>query len=137
MARRAKSSFQASHLLGIFAVLGLMAFGGYALLHRSSDGGSSGAGTDLSLQEYMENSNALSGNTYRVVGMIVERIDNGGSGSGRLFNVLVEDGRETAPLGVLVPDKFNSTNIQRGQRFSFKVRVRSDGCLEAESVSKS
>ncbi len=137
MARRAKSSFQASHLLGILAAVGLLAFGGYAMLNRSSDGGSTGAGTDLNLHEYLENSNALSGNSYRVVGMIEERIDNGASGKGRLFSVQVDDGHETAAVGVLVPEKFNSTNIQRGQRFSFKVRVRGDGYLEAESVSKS
>lgn len=139
MARRAKSSFSPTHLAISLAAVVVVAFLGYKLL--SSGGGSSGGFVgvnDLSIREYMENSNALSSNTYRIEGTVDERLDNWRSSEGRLFSVLVEDGDDVAPLPVLVPAKFNSTNIQRGQRFRFKVTVQaSSGILEVQEMSKS
>lgn len=139
MARRAKSTFKPVHLIISIAAVAAAALLGYKLL--SNGGGSSGGFvgvTDLSIREYMENSNALSNNTYRIEGTIDERLDNWRSSEGRLFSVLVEDGDDVAPLPVLVPQKFNSTNIQRGQRFRFKVVVQAGtGILEVEDLSKS
>lgn len=139
MPRRAKSTFKPVHLIGSIVAVLVVAFAGYKLL--SSGGGSSGGFvgvTDLSIREYMENSNALGSNTYRIEGTIDERLDNWRSSEGRLFSVLVEDSDEVAPLPVLVPSKFNSTNIQRGQRFRFKVEVQSgSGILQVMDLSKS
>lgn len=138
MARRAKSSFKPAHLLMTLGAVLVVAFLGYKLL--SSGGGSSGgfAGVnELSVREYMDNSNALSGNTYRIEGTIEERLDNWRSSEGRLFSVLVEDGDEVAPLPVLVPSEFTA-NIQRGQRFRFKVEVEAgNGILRVLDLSKS
>jgi hypothetical protein len=93
---------------------------------------------DLSVREYLDNSNALGSNTYRIEGTIDGRLDNWPSSTGRLFSVLVEDGDDVAPLPVLVPPKFNGTNIQRGQRYRFKVEVQAGtGVLEAKDLSKS
>ena len=139
MPRRAKSTFKPAHLIGSIVAVLVVAFAGYKLLN--SGGGSSGGFvgvTDLSIREYMENSNALGSNTYRIEGTIDERLDNWRSSEGRLFSVLVEDSDEMAPLPVLVPPKFNSTNIQRGQRFRFKVEVQSgSGILQVMDLSKS
>jgi hypothetical protein len=138
MARRAKSSFKPTHLLLTLGGIVVVALLGYKLLN--SGGGSTGgfAGiNELSIREYMDNSNALSGNTYRIEGTIDERLDNWRSSEGRLFSVLVDDGNEVSALPVLVPAEFN-TNIQRGQRFRFKVEVESgNGLLRVLDLSKS
>ncbi|WP_075089322.1 hypothetical protein [Verrucomicrobium spinosum] len=106
-------------------------------MHRTS-GASFNGTAQLSVREYMENSNALSGNTYQIEGTIEERLDNWRSAEGRLFSVLVEDSSDTSPLPVLVPQRLNSTNIQRGQRFKFKVTVQAEsGVLEVEELTKS
>ena len=139
MARRAKSKFKPVHLLGSVVAVAIVAFLGFKVL--SKGGGSSGGFigvNDLSIREYLDNSNALGSNTYRIEGTIDGRLDNWPSSSGRLFSVLVEDGDNTAPLPVLVPAKFNGTNIQRGQRYRFKVEVQaSTGLLEVKDLSKS
>ncbi|HSI65269.1 MAG TPA: hypothetical protein VLE43_19235 [Candidatus Saccharimonadia bacterium] len=138
MARRAKSQFTALHLIAVIAGVSLIAFLGYKVMKGS--GASSGFAdtTDLNLREYMENSNALSNNTYRLEGTIEDRLDNWRSSQGRLFSVLVDDGNERSAVGVVVPEKFNGTNIQRGQRFKFKVTVQSGtGVLEVVDLTKS
>lgn len=139
MARRAKSKFKPAHLLGSVVVVAIVAFLGFKML--SKGGGSSGGFigvNDLSVREYLDNSNALGGNTYRIEGSIDGRLDNWPSSNGRLFSVLVDDGDNTAPLPVHVPAKFNGTNIQRGQRYRFKVEVQAGtGILQVEDLSKS
>lgn len=137
MARRAKSSLSPVHIVIIVAAVAVFIWGGYTLMHRTS-GASFNGTAQLSVREYMENSNALSGNTYQIEGTIEERLDNWRSAEGRLFSVLVEDSSDTSPLPVLVPQKLNSTNIQRGQRFKFKVTVQAEsGVLEVVELTKS
>ena len=96
-------------------------------------------GTDLGIRDYLQNSNALSNNSYKIEGIVRGRLDEDWKSSdGRLFSVEVEEGGETALLPVLVPSRFNGTNIQRDQRFRFKVTVQArTGILEATSLGKS
>ena len=137
MARRAKTSFQPTHLIALVVILALVGFGGYAMMHHSSDGAVTG-GAEFSLREYLDNSNALGGNTYHFEGTVSERLDTWRSSEGRLFSVQVEEGSEGTPVPVLVPPKFNATNIQRLQRFKFTVRVQSEtGLLEVTALTKS
>lgn len=137
MARRAKSTINPVYFLAIAGIITIIAVGGYFILGRKSDGGFAKV-TDLSAHEYLQNSNALSNNTYRIEGTVEERLDNWRSNEGRLFNVVVDVNGETVPLGVLVPAKFNGINIQRGQRFKFVVTVQAEsGVLEVMELSKS
>jgi hypothetical protein len=46
----------------------------------------------------------------------------------------VDAGGEELP--VLVPPKFNSINIEKGQRFFFKIEVSDKGILQAQDVKK-
>ena len=39
-------------------------------------------------------------------------------------------------LPILVPPQFNSVNIERGQRFFFKIEVADKGILKAQDVKK-
>lgn len=137
MARRAKSSINPLHFLAIAAAIAIISAGGYYLLGRKSEGSFAGV-TDLSPQEYLQNSNALSNNTYRIEGVIEERLDNWRSSDGRVFSVVVESNGQSYPLGVIVPPKFNGINIQRGQRFKFVVTVQAEsGMLEVKELGKS
>ncbi|QIF03398.1 hypothetical protein [Roseimicrobium sp. ORNL1] len=137
MARRAKSQFTPLHLVAVLAGVGLLAFIGFKVLQGTGASTGFADTSELDLREYMENSNALSNNTYRIEGTIEDRLDNWRSTQGRLFSVLLDDGKERAAVGVVVPEKFNSTNIQRGQRFKFKVTVQSGtGVLEVVDLTK-
>ena len=89
--------------------------------------------TPLSTEEYMESSTALSGNTYRLEGTVDDRLDNWKSTEGRLFSVQVSEGNTFVPIWV--PASFG-TNIQRGQRYIFKVRVLETGVLEVTELLK-
>lgn len=139
MARRAKSSFKPIHLLASIGGVIAVAFIGFKLLGSGGGGGGSFMGVnELSVREYLDNSNALGSNTYQIQGTIDGRLDNWPSSTGRLFSVLVEDNDDVAPLPVLVPAQFNGTNIQRGQRYRFKVEVQAGtGVLEVKELSKS
>ncbi len=137
MARRAKTTFHPLHLLGILAAIIVVASGGWLLLGHRNDTGL--GGTDLSIHDYIQNSNALSNNSYKIEGVVRNRLDDGWkSTDGRLFSVEIEESGEKAQLPVLVPAKFNGTNIQRDQRFRFKVTVQAEtGILEVTGLEKS
>jgi hypothetical protein len=136
MPRRAKTSLHPLHLLGMAAAIVVIAGAGWFILSRKSETG--GGGTDLSVVDFLQNSNALSNNSYKIEGTVRGRLDEDWKSSdGRLFSVEVEDGGQVTPLPVWVPSKFNGTNIQRDQRFRFKVTVQANGVLEVTSLEKS
>lgn len=131
MARRAQSGLQPAHLVGLLLVLAAVLGGGYALLHRGTDP-MTGL-TPLSSEEYLESSTALSGNTYRIEGTVDDRLDNWRASDGRLFSVQISEAGSFVP--VWVPPTLE-TNIQRGQRYLFKVRVLETGVLEVLELFK-
>lgn len=130
MARRAQSGLKPAHLISMLALLAGVIAGGWSLLNRGVDP-LTGL-TPLSTEEYLDGSNALSGNTYKVEGTIDNRLDSW-KGSDRLFSVQVSGGGSFVP--VLVPASLEA-NIQRGQRYVFKVRVLETGILEVMQLLK-
>ncbi|MEQ1748328.1 MAG: hypothetical protein ABL974_02825 [Prosthecobacter sp.] len=130
MARRAQSGLKPAHLISILALLAGIIGGGWSLLNRGTDP-MTGL-SPLSAEEYLESSNALSGNTYKVEGTIDNRLDSW-KGSDRLFSVQVSEGGSFVP--VLVPASLDA-NIQRGQRYVLKVRVLETGVLEVIQLIK-
>jgi hypothetical protein len=135
MARRAQSSLRLSHLLGLVAVLAVLGGGGYALLHRTTD--TMTGVQELGASEYLEDATALSGNIYKIEGIVDDRLDQGWrQADGRLFSVQVSDGSGNSFVPVWVPPDYQGTNIQRGQRYTFKVRVLESGVLEVLELLK-
>lgn len=135
MARRAQSSIRPSHLLGLVAILAVLGGGGFALLHRTTDP-MTGV-TELVTSEFLENATALSGNIYKVEGVVDDRLDQGWKqADGRLFSVQVSDGSGNSFVPLWVPPDYQGTNIQRGQRYTFKVRVQENGVLEVLELLK-
>jgi hypothetical protein len=128
MARRASSSAHPVWLL-IAAVLVVAAVAGGFLIHSRSD--PFRAVTVLPVQDYLQNSNSLRGNVYKLDVTIAKSIDWSAS-AGRLF--AVDTNGEV--LALLVPPQFNHLNIERGQRYVFKLEVAEKGVLRVQDVKK-
>ncbi len=130
MARRASSSAHPLWIL-ITVALFLGALGGGFFLYKSvSDPYRTMA--VLPVKDYLENSNSLRGNSYKLDGSITAHIDSA-PGVGRLFSVGLGNGDIVA---VMVPPEFNHINIERGQRYLFKLEVSDKGLLQAKDVKK-
>ena len=130
MPRRASSSANPVWILVIIVFLAGSLGGGYFLYNTVSD--PYRTLTALDTQSYMQNSNSLRGNTYKLSGTIGNQLS--WSPIGRLFSVDVEGGNDVVPL--LVPPEFNQINIQKGQKFYFQVEVGDKGLLKAKAIKK-
>lgn len=134
MPRRAQSGVRPAHWLGLIAILALLGAGGYALMHRAVDP-MTGV-TELTTEEFLEDATALGDNVYKLEGIVDDRLDNWRSVEGRLFSVQVSDGSGSTLVPVWVPPDHKGTNVQRGQRYLFKVRVQENGVLEVLELFK-
>jgi hypothetical protein len=129
MARRASSSAHPLWLIGA-ALLVAAAVGGGFLIRSQSD--PFRTISSLPVRDYLEHSNSLRGNVYKLDGIVSKSIDWSDT-EGRLF--AVEAGNDV--LAVLVPPEFRATNIEKGQRFVFKLEVGDKGILRVKEVRKS
>ena len=130
MPRRASSSANPVWILAIIIFLAASVGGGYFLYNTVSD--PYRTLTPLDTQGYLQNSNSLRGNTYKLSATIENQLS--WSPVGRLFSVDVEGGGDVLP--VLVPPEFNAINIQKGQKFYFQVEVGDKGLLKAKGIKK-
>jgi len=128
MPRRASSS---AHPLWLLAagVLVVAAIAGGLLIRSQGDPFRTVAA--LPVKDYLDNSNSLRGNIYKLDATIAKSID-WSANAGRLF--AVESSGEV--LAVLVPPKFSALNIERGQRYVFKLEVAEKGVLRVQEVRK-
>lgn len=130
MARRASSSAHPAWM-ALTAVLVLAAVaGGYLLFGKAND--PYRTLTPLPVADYLQNSNSLRGNVYKIDATVAQSLQWSPT-AGRLFSVEVNG----EMLPVLVPPQFNSVNIEKGQRFFFKIEVGDRGILRAQDVKKS
>jgi hypothetical protein len=128
MARRASSSAHPVWLI-LAAALIVAAIGIGFFIHQSSDPFRAVAA--LPVADYLDNSDSLRGNVYKIDATIARSVHWSQAG-GRLF--AVEAGAEV--LAVLVPPEFHQINIERGQRYVFKVEVGEQGILRVQDVRK-
>lgn len=131
MARRRNSSPKPVWIIAA-AVLVVAAFFG-ARFFPSSGGDRFRTIAPLDVEAYLENSNSLRGNVYRIEGEVSNALAWSPT-AGRLIAVDVETGRHVIP--VLVTTPFNATNIQKGQRFIFVLEVDDKGVLRTKDLSK-
>jgi hypothetical protein len=130
MARRASSSAHPVWMLLVGALVLAAVAGGYFLFGKAND--PYRTLSPLPISDYLQNSNSLRGNVYKIEGTVAQSLQWSAIG-GRLFSV--EVGNDVLP--VLVPPGFNSVNIERGQRFNFKIEVGDRGVLKVLDVKKS
>lgn len=134
MPRRAQSGVRPAHWLGLIIILAVIGGGGYVLMHRATDP-MTGI-TELNTDEFLENATALGDNIYKLEGIVDDRLDKWRSADGRLFSVQISDGSGSTFVPVWVPPDYQGANIQRGQRYVFKVRVQENGVLEVLELLK-
>ncbi len=128
MARRASSSINPIWFLIVgFVVIAAVA-GGWLLKGRVTD--PFRLLPVFPISDYMQNSNSLRGNTYKLDGLIGDQLQY--SATARLFSVEVAG----EPVSLLVPAEFNHLDMRKGQRFLFKVEVADKGVLRAKDVKK-
>ena len=128
MARRASSSINPMWLLAAALVLVVAVVGILLLKDQVSD--PFRTLPPFPVSDYMQNSNSLRGNVYKVDCVIGDQL--GYTQVGRLFAVEINGD----PVSLLVPTELREINIQKGQRFLFKVEVRNDGVLRALEARK-
>jgi hypothetical protein len=138
MPRRASSGISPQQIIGLAAAVIIIAVVGFLFvktLSKGNDTTSSKRATELNVSEYLENANSLRGNVYSVTGIVEDQL-KWTPNNGRLFSVEAEQGGETAPLPIHVPQEFSKTNIDRGSEFRFLVEVGRDGTLVAQGIEK-
>ena len=130
MARK-KSSSRSKSLLPIAAGFFVIVALGFVFL-GSKDNSNHRTVPSLNVGAYLENSNSLRGNTYKLEGKVAESLA-WSPDSGRLIAIEVDN--EIIP--VLVTADFNDMNIQKEQRLVFLVAVDEKGILRTRKVEKS
>jgi hypothetical protein len=133
MPRRASSSTSPVWILAAAVLLIASVAGGYFLYNNVSDPYRTLSVLDVG--SYLENSNSLRGNTYKISGTIANSLSWSPT-VGRLFSVDVESNSGGDVLPLLIPAEFNQVNIQKGQKFNFEIEVGDKGLLKAKGIKK-
>jgi hypothetical protein len=133
MARRASSGTGIGPILLVALIAALVGGGGFWLFKQASDPFRTLQSLDV--PAYLDNANSLRGNVYKIEVTIQNSL--GWSPTvGRLFAVEVASASGNDILPVLIPAEFNSVNVQKGQRFHFKIEVIRDGLLLVKGLEK-
>ncbi len=133
MARRASSSIHPGALIGGVVVVVVAIVAGKMFL-----GGSEAAFGDvprLDVAQLLENGNSLRGNEYAVEGRVDEKL-RWLPERGQVVSVRVDGRAGDEFIGIEIPPKFNHLNIEREQRYAFKVKFREGGIAEATDVRR-
>jgi hypothetical protein len=134
MSRRASFTIHPVWIAALFVLIAAAIAGGYFLVGRVND--PYRTLSPLSVSAYLDNSNSLRGNSYKVTGTIWNSLAWSPT-AGRLFSIEVESGNgATDILPLLIPAEFNHVNIQKGQQFTFKIEVDEKGILKAAGLKK-
>jgi hypothetical protein len=131
MARRARSSANPAWIAVTCLLCLILAGGGYWVYSQISD--PFRTLSPLPVAAYLENSNGLRGNVYRVNGTVANQLGWSPT-TGRLYSIDVDNTEDVLPI--LIPAAFNATNLQKGQRFTFEIEVGERGILQARNLRK-
>ncbi len=142
MARRANSK---TRPLWIFLTLGALVLAvAVGALLQNSGGDPYRTVPALDMGDYLNNANSLRGNVYKVRGQIMQSLGYSRA-KGRLVSVEVDggdagggatrQGKDVVPI--LVPSNLGYLNLQKGQRYTFRLEVDDGGILKALDMKKS
>lgn len=124
MARRASSSTNPTIIIGIAVAVVVAVFTGKLLLSKKS--ASFSDINPLLVQDLLDNGNSLRNNEYLIEGKIDERFFRT-SNSASVVSVRVKSNSGEELIPVKIPSDFNNVNIEREQRYAFKVRFEQGG----------
>lgn len=105
--------------------------GGLYVFGRAGDPYRTAAPLDVAA--YLENSNSLRGNVYRVKGEVTNVLGFSPT-EGRLIAVRIDAKDDIVPL--MIPPPLGHVNIQKGQKFLFLLEVSDKGILRARNLTK-
>ncbi len=129
MGRRASSSVNPAWFAVAAAVVIAAIVGGWMTL-KSTVADPFRALAPFPTADYLQNSNSLRGNIYKVDGVVGEQLHY--SKNARLISVEVSG----EPVSIIVPAELRDVNVQKGQRLLFKVEVGDKGALKALGMKK-
>lgn len=133
MARRAQSTVHPAWLILAFCGIAALLGGGFLLFKGSAD--PFRTEQELDVSTYLDYAKSLRGNVYRVEGVVQNQLAWDAS-RGRLVSVEVQKGQRNDVLPMLVPASLNAVNLQKGQRFKFKVSIGENGIILVEDLRK-
>jgi hypothetical protein len=135
MSRRASSSLHPGMILGVLAAIAALFFVGKSFFSKKQPG--FGSMPKLAMTEVLENANSLRGNEYVVDGKIDSILGSDESQDGtRVVSVQVDSSGGSEFIGVEIPPELKSLNIEREQRYSFRVKFRQGGIAVANDIRR-
>ncbi len=135
MSRRASSSLHPGMIIGIVVAIAALFFVGKSMFSKTQPGFRSMP--KLTMTEVLENANSLRGNEYVVDGKIDSILGSDESRDGtRVVSLQVESSGSSEFLGIEIPPELKSLNIEREQRYSFRVKFRQGGIAVANDIRR-
>ena len=89
----------------------------------------------LVIQDLYDNGNSLRNNEYLIEGKIDERFFRD-SNTSSIVSVRVKSASGEEIVPVKIPSSFNNLNIEREQRYAFKVKFEQGGIPGATDISR-
>ncbi len=133
MPRRSRQSIHPAFLITGLLILVIALFLGTMIFQQTGDPYRTTA--PLATEAYLENSNSLRGNVYKLEGEILNVLGYSPSTQDRLISVQIEGNGDVLPL--VIPGDLSHVNLQKGQQFHFEVQVDPQGILRAQDLTKS
>ncbi len=133
MSRRSRNSLHPAFLIAGIAALVAVLYLATTLIAPTGDPYRTTA--RLATEAYLENSNSLRGNVYKLEGEILNVLGYSPASEDRLISCQVEGDESIVPI--LIPGDLSHINIQKGQRFHFQIEVDPQGILRVRELQKS
>ncbi len=134
MARRASSSLHPGILIGIAAAVVVAIIGGKSLIGKRKQTAFADV-NPLNIEDFLDNGNSLRGNEYALEGKIDEKL-RWTAASGQIVSLRVKTGGGEELIGIEIPPKFNTLNIEREQRYAMRIKVRQGGIPVATDITR-
>jgi len=131
--RRANVKINVWVFAGGSAIFLLVASLGYFLFVRSGD--PFGKLEKLDVISYSESAKAFQGGVFLVEGTM-EEVLHTKTGQGKLVSIVISTSRGAILIPILIPESFNSFNLQKGQGLKLKVIGIERGLLKADKIEK-
>lgn len=133
MARRASAQQNPIILFILLLVVMGLGVGGFFIFRKNNEPFRTLQSIDVAV--YLENANSLRGNSYKIEAVIQNSLA-WAPARGRLFSVEVDTSTGKEMIPILIPAELNSVNVQKGQRFFFKIEVVQEGVLLVKEMTK-
>lgn len=133
MARRASSSLHPGIIIGIVAAIAAAVMAGKMFTGKKSSG--FGDLPQLRVSDLLENGNSLRGNEYVVEGKIDEQL-RWTTSRGQVVSLRVSTPSGEELIGVEIPPDFSKLNIEREQRYAFRLKFRQGGIPVATGINR-